>query len=358
MYVRSGRFVTHWSLMRVAWLAVCCLLSCESTDGRTLVEPDAAPGAVVDAGRGETSPPGERVRVILDTDANNELDDQHAIAYALFSADVFEVEGITVNRTLFGGGIGEHVAEAERVARLCGAPDLPVLAGAEGGFEEIAGTLSGDEFDGHAAVDFIIERAHANDSRRLTLLPIGKLTNVALALRKDPSILQKVRVVWLGSNWPTSGEYNLENDRASVSYVVESGVELEIAVVRYSEPSGTAAVKVTAEEIQATMPGLGPRVAPPVEGRSGGAFGTFGDYSVELFRAAGNTERALFDVAAVAIAKNGLWATATTVPAPEFSSGAWEDRPGAKHTITFRESFDRERIVADFYATMRDYRLP
>ena len=41
----------------------------------------------------------EKTRVILDTDANNELDDQHAIAYTLFSGNDFEVEAITVNRT-------------------------------------------------------------------------------------------------------------------------------------------------------------------------------------------------------------------------------------------------------------------
>ncbi|MEY3896633.1 MAG: hypothetical protein RLZZ214_2153, partial [Verrucomicrobiota bacterium] len=38
----------------------------------------------------------EKIRVILDTDANNELDDQHAIAYLLCSGETFDVEGITV----------------------------------------------------------------------------------------------------------------------------------------------------------------------------------------------------------------------------------------------------------------------
>jgi purine nucleosidase len=37
--------------------------------------------------------------VIFDTDANNEIDDQHALAYLLFSGDVFAVEGVTVNAT-------------------------------------------------------------------------------------------------------------------------------------------------------------------------------------------------------------------------------------------------------------------
>jgi len=42
---------------------------------------------------------------ILDTDANNELDDQHAIAYLIFNDDLFDIRGITTNRT-WGGGPG------------------------------------------------------------------------------------------------------------------------------------------------------------------------------------------------------------------------------------------------------------
>src|SRR5690606_17849025 len=127
----------------------------------------------------------QRIRVILDTDANNEVDDQHAIAYLLFNGDVFDVEGITVNRTRAGGGVEQHVAEAERVVRLAGLEGrIPVLPGADGSFEEIAPHLDENDFDGDAAVNFIIEQAHAEDERPLVLLPIGKLTNIALALAK------------------------------------------------------------------------------------------------------------------------------------------------------------------------------
>ena len=59
-------------------------------------------------------------RVLLDTDANNELDDQHAIAYMLFSGDAFDVEGITVNRTRGGGDAEQQAAEAERIVKLAG----------------------------------------------------------------------------------------------------------------------------------------------------------------------------------------------------------------------------------------------
>ena len=39
---------------------------------------------------------GQKIRLLIDSDANNETDDQHAIAYALLIRDTFEVEGITV----------------------------------------------------------------------------------------------------------------------------------------------------------------------------------------------------------------------------------------------------------------------
>jgi purine nucleosidase len=304
----------------------------------------------------------ERIRVILDTDANNELDDQHAIAYLLFNGDVFDVEAITVNRTRAGGGVDQHLAEAQRVVRLCGLDSkIPVLLGADKSFEEIRGQLNQPDFDGAEAVNFIIERAKAADSRRLVLLPVGKLTNIALALAKEPSIIPKVRVVWLGSNYPQRGEYNKENDVQSLNYLLDTEVEFEIATVRYGQPSGTDAVRATLQEIRQIMPGQGPKVSPPVTGRHGGQFNTFGDYSVSLFeniRLHGDPpSRALFDMAAVAIVKNPAWATAVALPAPILKDGRWTERPDNSRKIILWENFDRDAIMADFYDRMENYQL-
>src|SRR5215210_925748 len=80
-----------------------------------------------------------RIRVLLDTDANNEVDDQHALAYMLFSGDVFDVVGITVNRTRNGGDVEKHAEEAERIVKLAGLEHrFSVTRGANGSFEEIA----------------------------------------------------------------------------------------------------------------------------------------------------------------------------------------------------------------------------
>ena len=58
--------------------------------------------------------------IILDTDANNELDDQHAIAYMLFNQKFFNILGITVNETFGGNKLKYHVLEAQRIVDLCG----------------------------------------------------------------------------------------------------------------------------------------------------------------------------------------------------------------------------------------------
>jgi inosine-uridine nucleoside N-ribohydrolase len=298
----------------------------------------------------------------LDTDANNELDDQHAIAYLLFNGDVFDVEAITVNRTRNGGDINRHLAEAQRMVRMCGMDGrIPVLRGADKNFAEIEEQLAQSDFDGAEAVDFIVKAAMTEGARSLTLLPVGKLTNVALALAKEPSIVAKVRVIWLGSNYPEPGEYNQENDEPALNYILDTGVKFEIALVRYGKPSGTDAVRATQEEIRARMPGTGPKVSPSVTGRHGGAFSCFGDYSIDLFehiKLYGNPpSRALFDMAAVAIVKNPAWATAREIPAPILKGGRWVERPENKRRVTLWENFDRKAILEDFYDRMARYRL-
>lgn len=295
-----------------------------------------------------------QIPILLDTDANNELDDQHAIAYMLFNSDIFDVVGITVNRTSGGGDIDNHMAEAHRVVNLCGYGDeITILSGASKDYNEILPDINKENFDGHEAVNFIIRSAHEVENRKLVVVPIGTLTNVALALAKDPSITPLIRVVWLGSNWPEPGEYNLVNDTTAINSVIDNRqLELEICTVRYSEPSGTAAVTASVSEIREKMKGMGPQLEVGIPGRHGGKFYNFGDYSIELFEKIGDEVRALFDVCALAIIKDPRWAKPIKVPAPRLEGESWVERPKNSHHIIFWENFDKEAILNDFYNSM------
>lgn len=298
------------------------------------------------------SGPANRTDIILDTDANNEVDDQHAIAYMLLNQDIFNVIGITTNVTKFGG-IEAQTDEVWRVANLlCEKP--VILPGATYDFETILPDIGKPGFDGHESVDFIIEAARKHSPKhKLTLAPIGKLTNVALALAKAPEIADNLRIVWLGSNYPKSGEHNLVHDIPAMNYILDQDVEFEIVTVRYGEPSGTDAVRVSIDEIKEKVAGKGPRAAAPVEGRHGGTFECFGDYSYDLFDHIGKDEfgrRALFDLCTLAIIKNPSWAESRTIPAPTMVDGEFVDRPDNARKVTLWENFDRDAIFADFLA--------
>lgn len=309
-------------------------------------------------GNGMTVYGAERIRVIIDSDANNEVDDQHAIAYLILNSHIFDVEGVTVNRTSAGGSIDNHFTEAGRVVQLCSASsEVKVYKGASGTYNEIKGKINDATYDGKEAVDFIINRAMADDPRPLVLIPVGKLTNIALALLKEPAIAKKIRIVWLGSNWPSAGEYNLENDNTSVNPVLDSEAPFELVTVRYGAPSGSDAVTINIDQVKTRMAGKGPKSTVPVPGRHGGTFTKFGDYSLNLFEHIGNT-RSLYDVVAVAMVKNPTWGEKKVVGAPKLNGNSWEARDSNPRKVTFWENFNKAAIVEDFFSTMQNYQLP
>lgn len=299
-----------------------------------------------------------KLRVVFDTDTNNELDDQHALAYLVFNQDVFDIEAITINTTSSGGNIELQYAEAIRVLQLCNADTLPVFKGADLSFREIIPTLDSGTYDGKLAVDAIIEEAHKPSDEKLIVLAVGKLTNIALALKKDSTIAGRIRLVWLGSNYPEPGEHNQNNDTVAMNYILNTPIDFEMVTVRYGKPSGTGAVSITQKEVNEKMPGLGPRTPKPITGRHGGEFTCFGDYSINLFEHidyhGDPPSRALFDLAAVAIVKNPEWAEVKKQPAPLFVDGAWVDRPANKRQIKVWENFKRDLIIQDLFNSLSD----
>lgn len=299
----------------------------------------------------------KKIRVVFDTDTNNELDDQHALAYLVFNQDVFTIEAITINTTSSGGNIEMQYAEAVRVLQLCDADTLPVVKGADQSFQQIVTSLDSATYDGHTAVERIIQEAHEPATDKLVVLAVGKLTNVALAVAKDSTIANHIRLVWLGSNYPEPGEHNQNNDTVAMNYLLNKNIDFEMVTVRYGKSSGTSVVTITRQEVGTVMPGLGPRIQKPVTGRHGGEFYCFGDYSVNLFEHieyhGDPPARSLFDMAAVAIVKDPDWAQVHIRAAPLFVNGTWVERPHNPRQIKIWQNFNRDAIVQDFIASLK-----
>ncbi len=339
--------------IRFAHLAIAATFSILSACGEKKENADIPPDSTTGSERSEAASP-DKIRVIFDTDANNELDDQHALAYLLMNGDIFDLLGVTVNATFNGGDIEGHYQEAERILQLSNRKDsIPLLRGADKGFAEISEGFDPDAFDGQPAVDFMLEETQKDS---VIILAVGKLTNIALALKKDPAFADRTRVVWLGSNYPEPGEYNQDNDTVAMNAVLESRIPFEMVTVRYGDPTGTDAVKVTPEIIGEKMPGMGPEADEPIVGRHGGRFTNFGDYSVSLFEHidlhGDPPSRPLFDMVAVALLKNPAWGQARMHPAPVLIDNQWVERPGNERHIRIWENFDREALLADFFETM------
>ncbi len=327
----------------------------------------------------------EKMRIIIDTDAMAEVDDQNAIAYALFSGNHFEVEGITVNRgsdypertahrKYFGHvEIDDHLTEAVNVARMCASPNIPVLKGPTGNYRQIRGNINKATFDGSDAVNFIIQRAHAHSNRPLHIYAMGNLTNIALALLKDPTIADKIILWWLGTQWPDIWACNNHaGDLDAVDALLANPQNVPFNIIPWPTSAG-----VTFTEIQENMTGRGPQVSPALPGLRGNGpdFTCFGDYSVYLFdRFVGSNQkingRSLLDVIGFAAVKNNVGEyTPDEMGAPSFvyesaigsephrHPGTWVANDNNPRRVTMWMSPNRDAVYNDFFNTIDNYVL-
>ncbi len=147
-------------------------------------------------------PAGERLRVIIDSDAKNEIDDQWAIALAILSPERFEIEGFVGanfdNERGGPDGVAASVAEIETVLDKAGmAGKWPVLPGAHPLRYQYEPSAS-------PGVDFIVERARASTpDDPLWVVGLGAATDMASALLTAPDIVDRVVGFWhLRTRWP------------------------------------------------------------------------------------------------------------------------------------------------------------
>jgi len=177
--------------------------------------------------------------VVLDCDPG--IDDALAIAFAAGHPEI-ELAGIT---TVAGNvELAKTTANALAVASFAGAAQVPVTAGCAGPLlrqARAAGHVHGESGlggavlpapphgprDGHA-VDFIIERAAAAPGE-VTLVATGPLTNVALAVSREPRLTGWVRdfVIMGGSagrgNVNHAAEFNIWADPEAAAMVFAAG---------------------------------------------------------------------------------------------------------------------------------------
>ncbi|WP_303323452.1 nucleoside hydrolase [Actinomyces radicidentis] len=180
----------------------------------------------------------ETRRIILDCDPGH--DDAAAIILALGNPSI-ELLGVTTvggNQTL-----AKITRNAQRVLALCGREDVPVHAGAarpllhevetapeihgESGLDGVELPEPSVELAPGPAASYIVETVMAAEPGTITLVGTGPLTNLALAARLEPRIVERVHeVVVMGggypeTNWTPAAEFNIWVDPEAASIVFD-----------------------------------------------------------------------------------------------------------------------------------------
>lgn len=167
------------------------------------------------------------LRVVIDTDIGDDIDDAFALALACLSPEL----RVTAVTTVFG----DVRARAELAARLLealGRDDVPVAMGAPNPLVGRGPTGSplyyegggGARASGGHAVDLLESLIEAGEVD--ALITIGPMTNAALLLLKRPDLAGRVKLVSMaGAYAVNAAEYNVRCDPEAASTVISSSCE-------------------------------------------------------------------------------------------------------------------------------------
>lgn len=183
--------------------------------------------------------------IIIDCDPGQ--DDAIAILMALASPEELHVLGITC---VAGNVPLTHTEKnARRICELAGRLDMPVFAGCPRpllqplrtatkvhGWTGLDGCGLPEEtampLQGRHAVDFIVDTCLSGEDRAITICALGPMTNLAVAIVKEPRIVPKIEsVVFMGGaafglgNVTPAAEFNIGADPHAARIVLEAGLD-------------------------------------------------------------------------------------------------------------------------------------
>lgn len=280
----------------------------------------------------------EKINVILDTDTANQIDDQFAIAYLLKSKEKFNIEAITIapfykqdkceNLT---DGQQKSYKEVLKIIELLNYEDKNIV---HMGATEYFKDEMNQEND---AVNKIIEIAHKND--KTYIIAIGAITNIALAIEKEASIVDKIEVVWLASNsllYNNNNDFNFRQDIKANQKVFESNVKLNVIPVK----NVASELKTTIYEIEHYLKRKG----------------AVGEYLIELVKEERNGEnlqfgkrKTIWDIAAVAYLINENWFEIMEISRPKISDNGEYILSKKYAKAKFVKYLDADKIFADLF---------
>jgi len=279
--------------------------------------------------------PAKPVRIVLDTDAKNEIDDQFAITYALSSSEVI-VEAINAAPFTKAGypdpasGMDASYQEILIVLDKMDLSEIPVFRGSRNVLKNTETPVRSD------AAENILRLAMEQRKEPLYVVAIGAATNVASAILLNPEIMERIVVVWLGSHptyWDTPREFNLQNDPIAAMVLFESGVPL---------------VHVPCKNVAEHLRTVPAEVEEYVRGR-----GVIGDYLADIYEdwVVGRARsKPLWDMTTIAYLISSEGVPNQLSPGPRINTDmTWAEIEPSRHLCRVAIDVRRDPIFLDFF---------
>lgn len=281
------------------------------------------------------------VRAVLDTDTFNEVDDQFALAYTLFSPERIQLEAcyaapfLNVRSSSPEEGMLKSYIEIQHVLELMESDwKGEILHGSRQ-------YLSSPERPVKSpAVRDLIDRAMNGGPEPLYVMAIAVATNIASALLIEPAIRDRIVVLWLGGHpysWPTAREFNLEQDVLAAQVLFDSGV-----------PLVHVPCKKVAERLDVTPVELNMRI---------GGSGRLCSYLERLFcdyvRRKQLVTKPLWDVAVPALLIDRRWAASSLEPSPVLTDEMLWRHENDRHAVRVVTDLNRSAILSDLFQKLR-----
>lgn len=285
-------------------------------------------------------PPAGPVRMVLDTDTYNEIDDQFALVYALLSPERLQVEAVYAAPFQNERGDGPEngmLRSYDEILRVLAKLNRPHEGFV---FQGSASWLPSESQPvPSAAAEDLVARARVARPAPLYVIAIGAITNVASAILAAPDIAGSIVVVWLGGNphyWPVAAEFNVYQDMAAARVVLDSGV----ALVHVPCMAVTEQLRVSRPEMEQFAHGRG----------------AIGDYLFEIFCEATGDEpmrtRSIWDLGPLVWLAHPEWAPSALIHSPILTADhTWSHSPH-RHLIREVLSVDRDAAFADFFGKL------
>ena len=288
-------------------------------------------------------PPTGRLRVVIDTDTYNEIDDQFAVTYALLSPERLSVEAIYAapftNDRSSGPGDGMQKSYDE-ILRLLARLRVPGERLAfHGSTEYLTGRAAPERSP--AALDLIEKAMSSPQDSPLYVLAIGAITNVASAILIEPEIIRRIVVVWLGGNpvsVPQVAEFNLMQDPRASALMFDSGLPL---------------IQVPCLGVASHLLTTQTELDQAIRGRnaiSDFLYERFVSYSSDHFAWA----KEIWDISTVAFMLNPDWLPSHLQPAPVLMEDlTYLPTPPDRHPIRVAWYLHRNPIFRDLFSKLQ-----